>query len=110
MNTDTPQTNAWAYWNKDGDIELVYASIGRSLERDLNLQKQINVGKSISIEVISEERDELQTEVEKLREQLGRATELADEIFTHTSPSSVYHMQYSDWEDKLGELKDYLEI
>ena len=79
-NTDTPQTNAWAHWNKDGDIELVYASISRSLERELNLQKQINTGKEISREVIIEERDELQTEVEKLREQLGRAIEIADAL------------------------------
>ena len=105
-NTDTPQTNAWAHWDKDGDIELVYASISRSLERELNLQKQINTGKEISREVIIEERDELQTEVEKLREQLVKYRELANEIFSHTSSSSVYHMQYSDWKDKLKTLEE----
>ena len=42
-----------------------------------------------------------EAEVEILREQLVKYRELANEILSHTSPCSVYHMQYSDWKDKL---------
>ena len=89
MNTnETPQTDAWSFWNKDGDIELVYASISRSIEKELNDLKKS------------------QSDVEILREQLVKYRELANEIFSYTSHRSVYHMQHSDWKDKLKTPED----
>jgi len=68
-NTDTPKTNAWAHWNKDGDIELVYASISRSIERELaaeiaNRKKCCLDGNAISDELFDTQQKLKKAETE----------------------------------------------
>lgn len=46
--SNTPRTDAWAFWDKERDIEYVYASVCRNLERVAEKLEQELAEKTIS--------------------------------------------------------------
>ena len=82
--TDTPRTDVWAYWIEDGDIEVVYASISRSLEQELahSLENQVKAQAEIEFwkaKAYEAEHSEgkHEVEVERLTESIQSITKIA---------------------------------
>ena len=111
--SNTPRTDE-QIWTTSFDHKLcdvVDVEFAKQLERKLaasleNQLKAMQEVEKLKLELAVSLANQLKAmqEVERLRQHLDKAIKLAEEIFSHTSPSSVYHMQYSDWKNKLGEL------